>query len=312
MPITTRENPITDHPFEQEQLSNFNYVPDIEEPFDDFDAEDEGFNFTDIDFSDFKGDFKENLKKLDHRVGVLINNRKKYNSTGNRLKKKIAKSKRVVTSKITVPSDREIIVKGANGMILSKNPAIDASKAIGYYRGRKLNMLTLTFNNNGLIDFPVTLFDPSAPLEYLISNGLNVNDKIQIAGGSTSYSNMLFNLLANPTMIISAQILISGTISGNAERQLNQSMIFVNQNIAGLQAIEPLNVNLSRDIMQKENTLVTFEIMKKLGRPFVPDGMDMIQYPILAGNTVTINFYYKQVQIKRMVFDECRQARNLL
>lgn len=312
MPITKRENPITDHPFEQEDLSKFNYIADPTEQFDDFDSNDEGFSFSDVDFSDFGGNFKENLKKLDHRVTVLLNNRKAYNATGNRLKKKINKLKKPVASKITIPSDKEIIIRGANNMILSRNPAVDASKAIGYYKGRKLNMLTLTFNNNSANDFNIRLFDPSAPLDYFFSNGLNVNDKIQVAGGSTSYSNMLFNLLANPTMIVSAQIYISGTVGDNAQRQINESLIFVNQNIAGLQAVEPLNINLQRDIMQRESTLVTFEIMKQLKRPFVPDGMDVIQYSIFAGNTVTMNFYYKQIQIKRMVFDECRQARNLL
>lgn len=311
MRITKRENPVENHVFNDEFFDH--YAADFDSEFDDFDANDEGFSFSDIDFSDFKGnDFKGNLKKLDHRVTVLKNNRNKQAKKGNKLSKKINKANQPVTSKITVPSDREVIVKGVNNMILSKNPVTNAQKEIAYYKGRKLNMLTLTFNNNTANDFNVNLFDPSMPVDYLWSNGINVNNKIQVAGGTTSYSNMLFNLLGNPTMIVSAQVLASGTIGNNGTAQLNQSLIFVNQNIAGLQAVEPMNINLDRDIMQKESTLVTFEIMKKLNRPFVPDGMDIIQYKILAGNTVTMNFYYKQVQIKRMVFEECRKARNLL
>ncbi len=305
-----RENPVTDHPFYGEPMLQF--APDYGNDFDDF-SDDEAFSFSEVDFSDFKGDdFKGNLKKLDHRVNVLQNNKHKSNGKGNRLAKKAKKLSSPVKSTISVPSDREVIIKGANNMILSKNPTINSQKEISYYKGKKLNMLTLTFNNDSANDFNVNLFDPSTPMDYFFSNGINVNNKIQVAGGTTSYSNMLYNLLANPTMIVSAQVLVSGTIPANAASQLSEALVFVNQNIAGLQAVEPVNINLSRDIMQKDDKLVTFEIMKKLNRPFVPDGMDIIQYSILAGNTVTINFYYKQVQIKRMVFEECRIARNLL
>lgn len=215
---------------------------------------------------------------------------------------------------IFVPEDRELIVEGVSRFILSDEPEDNEIKAMQYYKGKKLNHMTLTFNNDSQLDFNVELFNPTLPLQYLIGTRLNIDDKIQIAGGTTTYSEMIAYLIGNPTMIISAQIVVStpsGTIT-DIQKQFAQNFLFKNKSISGYQAIEPINVALARDIMQAQPDIVYFNIPKQLNRPFVVDGLDTITYKILAGNTVTVNFYYKQVQMKRVMFEECREALNLL
>jgi hypothetical protein len=51
--------------------------------------------------------------------------------------------------------------------------------------------------------------------------------------------------------------------------------------------------------------------MGTLGRAFIPDGMDVISYKVLAGNIVTFGFYYKQVSLKRFFFQEARDKKIL-
>ena len=103
---------------------------------------------------------------------------------------------------VIVPTDRPVIVKGASDFIVSQKN--DQIKNIGYYKGKKLKELILIFNNNSAVDFEVEIFQPSMPLDYLYSTGQNLNDKIQVAGGSVSYTDVLFNMLANPTFIPNA------------------------------------------------------------------------------------------------------------
>ncbi len=305
-----------EHPFNEEFFEN--YSPDFENEEEEY-TEDDDMSLEDIDFSDLTGgDFKSHLKKLNHKVTVRKKERTKQQRKRNPLKKKITNingkgvHKLVAkefgkTHNILVPSNREVIVQGVSQFILGRDH--DQDKGIGYYQGRKLNNLTLTFTNNTAVDFPLTLFDPAFNMDYLWSNSINVNDLITIAGGQIKYTNMVTNLLANPTMVISAQIVVSGA---NTSGQLSQVMQFNNQNIAGLQAVEPINIGLALDLYQWQGGILNFEIMKQLHRPFIPDGMDTISYTVLAGNTVTLNFFYKQVQIKRMVFEEARKAKNLL
>jgi hypothetical protein len=50
-------------------------------------------------------------------------------------------------------------------------------------------------------------------------------------------------------------------------------------------------------------------MFKQLGRPFIPDGMDVIEYKILAGNSVTMCFFYKQVSLKKVFIEEARTSK---
>jgi hypothetical protein len=51
--------------------------------------------------------------------------------------------------------------------------------------------------------------------------------------------------------------------------------------------------------------------LQTLGRAYIPDGMDVIQYKILAGNSVVFGFYYKQVSLKRFFYTEARDKKIL-
>ena len=63
--------------------------------------------------------------------------------------------------------------------------------------------------------------------------------------------------------------------------------------------------------MQVEGENVSFEFSDVLNKPYVPDGMEIITYKILAGNTVSLCFFYEQKSIKKLFFPEARQRINL-
>lgn len=212
-------------------------------------------------------------------------------------------------SRVIVPRDKKVIVEGVSKFILSKDTKDDALKQIGYYKGKKLKELVLIFNNNSPLDFNLELFNPSMPLDYLYNTSLNLNDKISVANSPVSYSDVLFNLLANPTMIVNAVFTFSGPAVNS---QISQSLQFTNKEITGTQLIHPINLNLQIDIMQVFGYVVNFEIMKTLERPFIPDGMDVIKYKVLAGMTVTMGFYYRQKSLKKFFYKEARDSKGLM
>ena len=72
----------------------------------------------------------------------------------------------------------------------------------------------------------------------------------------------------------------------------------------------PYKPNL--DAYQEQNDIVSFEIMKDLNRPFVVDGMDVLQYTVLANSKVVLNFYYKQVRLKELVFPEYKGYKGVI
>jgi hypothetical protein len=147
------------------------------------------------------------------------------------------------------------------------------------------------------------------PLDYLYSTSLNLNNKIQVAGGAVAYSDVLFNLLANPALFINAKFVIAGP---QVQQQLSVPLQVINKSIEGVEKIDPLNVALQIDNMQVQNDMVVFDIMKNLNRPYIPDGMDVVSYKVLAGNTVTMSFWYKQVSLKKVFYKEARDSRPLL
>ena len=95
-------------------------------------------------------------------------------------------------------------------------------KDIGYYKCKKLKELVFIINNNSAIDFDLELFNPSMPLDYLFSTSGNLNNKIVVAGGNVEYTDVLFNILANPMHIINAKFLFAGA---TLQQQINQPLI---------------------------------------------------------------------------------------
>ena len=171
----------------------------------------------------------------------------------------------------------------------------------------------MIINNNTPNDIEFELFNPSMPLDYLFATSNNLNNIISVAGDNkTSYSDMLFNLLANPTLLPNAKFVCENPVNPNqAYNQFNQPLIFKNKNIAGHEKIHPIQNALNTDIDQNQNNIVYWDIMETLGRAYIPDGMDVISYKVLAGNIVTFGFYYKQVSLKRFFFKEARDKKIL-
>ena len=58
--------------------------------------------------------------------------------------------------------------------------------------------------------------------------------------------------------------------------------------------------------------IVFFDIMDMLNRPFIPDGMDIIDYTVLPGMTVTMCFFYEQVSLKKVFYKEAKQTKGLM
>lgn len=312
-----------ENPYEEEFYQDIEGQNPEEDDMFDFEFEDETIN--DIDFSEFNGDFKSSLKKLNGKlrkpakVKVKKKFRKPVKGREVRLKpRKIRVTKssvmfgksRKTTEKIMVPRDRKVIIEGVDNFIFSKDKMVDAYKNIGYYKGKKLKELILIFNNNGSSDFTIELFNPSSPLDWLFSTSQNLNNRIQVAGGSAaSYSDVLFHMLANPTMIVNAKIVMSGS---SLVSQQAQALQFKNKNLEGKMRVEPLQISQSIDTMQVQSTTIPFDIMGTLNRPFIPDGMDVCQYTVLAGMTVTLCFYYDQHSLKKLLIPEAKASKKLM
>jgi hypothetical protein len=303
-------------------------------------------NLLDIDFSGITGnDFKKSLRQVDGRLArrkqirrspTAIRKKSVAQQPSLRPKARFAKplkrarvakplSKAIPLeensrykirgraekklAKVVVPDDRKVIVQGASDFILSQKSAAENIKSIQYYKGKKLKPLVLTITNNDPTDFTFELFNPSMPLDYLYSTSNNLNNRIQIAGGNVSYTDILFNMLANPVMIVNAQMTSSGN---NISAQNSQPLFFKNKNIEGYEYVNPVNLDLLIDNMQVFNNIIYFNLHNSLNRAFVPDGMDVIQYKVLAGMSVVVTFWYTQVSLKKYFYEEARNSKGLL
>lgn len=290
----------------------------LEEEQSDLDGEfgfDENDIIEDIDFSEIRGkDFKSSLRKVNKAY-----TKKKAIKKQKPLDKEFVVKKRATlygktdgtgtertTKRIIVPSSQKVIIQGVDKFILGEDKC--GAKDIGYYKCKKLKELIFTMDNNSALDFNLNLFDPSMPLNYLFSTSGNLNNKITVAGGVVSYSDVMFNILANPMHIVNAKFTFGGPSYLN---QINQPLIFKNKSATGEQKIEPFQLQLEVDNMQVAQDIVFFKL-DTLGRPFIPNGMDIIQYKVLAGNTVTFAFYYRQKDIRRLFYEEARNTKKLL
>jgi hypothetical protein len=316
---------------DSEQHLSFEGTSEEEEIIDDF------INIDDFDFSSLSGqNFKKDFRAINRATKgkrVLTKNPQQTTKTprprlAKNPKKSLLKSKvepinvgvkrsavikskfgKPTTQRIIVPDDRKVIVEGVDSFILSNNKESESIRNIGYYEGEKLKELVLIINNNTPNPFDIELFNPSAPLDWLFSTTQNLNNYIEVAGNNkVSYSDMLFNLLANPTLIPNAKFTATGV---NAIDQFNQSLIFKNKNIAGHETINPIANALNFDRYQSQNRILYWDIMETLGRAFIPDGMDVVQYRILPFTNVVFGFYYKQVSLKRFFFKEARNKKIL-
>jgi hypothetical protein len=282
--------------------------------FDDFSDED-ALDIEDIDFSNISGKTtQEKLKKISRKTSTakIVPKKKRLAPANSKSRKIIAdknvkykfnkvKGRQTVTT-MQLPDDREIVLKGVDEFILSQNSR--PQKNIGYYKGEKLKELILIINNDSPVDFTIELFNPSAPLDYLYATTDNLNNRILVAGdNNVSYSDFLFNILANPVLIPNAKFIATGL---QKDKQFKQALIFKNKNIAGEQKVFPIQNSLNIDIDQTQDEIVYWDIQKTLNRVFSPNGMDVMQYTVLAGNTVVFGFYYKQLTLNKIYLPELR------
>jgi len=277
------------------------------EDFEDLQDEDE-LDIEDINFSNISGKTtSEKLKNISRKTSTakVVPKKKRLAPSKSKTRKTITDKKRkrrpTTTTTMKLPDGREIVMKGVDEFILSHNEPI---KNIGYYKGEKLSELVLIINNDSPLDFTIEFFNPSSPLDYLYATTDNLNNRIQVAGDDNiSYSDMLFNILANPVLIANAKFIATGL---QATAQRNQSMIFKNKNITGHQKIHPIQNSLNIDIDQTQNQILYWDIQKTLDRVYSPNGMDVMEYTILAGNQVVFGFYYKQYSLNKVFLPELR------
>lgn len=214
-------------------------------------------------------------------------------------------------SKISVPRDRNLIVEGASNLMLSEDKRDSLVKQLGYFKGKKLQELIIEIDNQGENDFTLSLFDPSMPLDYLYNTSQNLNNRIIVGGGALQYSDLMFNILANPPIVHSAYFTFEGT-NNQIVRQEVLAMQFVNKNAQGYKKIDPVNLSLKVDNMQVFNNVIAFDLHESLNRPFIPDGLDVINYTIFAGVKATMVFFYEQIHIKDVYYHEARNSKTLL
>jgi len=292
-----------------------------EDNLDDFDGEaendDDLMEITEIDFSNISGKTKkEKLKKITRKTtkAKIVPKKKRLQHPTQKTKRIVANPNEVIKFKnqkgkttntqIRLPDNREVMITGVNSFILTQDDKNNAQKNIGYYKGEKLSELVLIFNNTTPNDLDIELFNPSSPLDFLYSTSQNLNNQILVNGNTdVSYSDLLFNLLANPTIIPNAKFVVSGV---QKQAQINQPMIFRNKNISSFQKIMPIQNALNIDIDQQQKDILYWNIEETLNRVFIPDGMDTMKYKVLAGNSVIFGFYYKQIQLKKVFWEEAR------
>jgi hypothetical protein len=216
-----------------------------------------------------------------------------------------------LVSKVMIPKDRNVIVEGASKMMLSEDKRDTLIKQLGYFNGKKLQELVIEIDNNSENDFIVSLFDPSMPLDYLYNTSQNLNNRIIVGGGALQYSDLMFNQLANPLLIHSAYFTLEGSTQQVSKQEV-LAMQFTNKNAQGYKKIDPVNLSLKIDTMQVFNNVIAFDLQESLNRPFIPDGMDVINYTIYAGVKATLVFFYEQIHIKDVYYDEARKSKILL
>lgn len=296
----------------------FNFEAD-EEPvvYSEFENED----LDEVDFSELAGKnkFKKSFSQAKKKVAIATKKRqsaplktKKVFNKNVPLKNgsvaKINSPTKKKISKVIAPSNYNVIIKSVDKFILSDE--WDWMKNLSVYKGERLKNVVLNFDNsNSAFDVTLDLFDPSSRMDWFFSNTQDINSVITVAGSQVRYSDILNNLLANPLMIVNCRMNITGIdVSG----QINQSIFVKNKNSEGWYKVNPISMATQIDVMQSQRNIVTFNMTENLNRPYIADGMDVLQYKVLAGNSVSFSFYYKQFLLKKLLFEEAVKSRLLL
>lgn len=218
-------------------------------------------------------------------------------------------------SRILVPRDRKVIVEGVQKFILSEDCSVNDYKSIGYCNGKKLKEIVFTINNDGHNDFTIELFNPSTPLDYYQATSQNVNDKIVVAGSNVAnvqYTDVLSHMMSNPAKIYNSKIAITAPTNNILFNQRSQNFRMIQKDLTAVMDIQSINIDLMLDPFQAQSNIVAFNYLKELNRPYIPDGMDVLRYTVLAGCTVSIAFYYEQKKLKKFFYKETRDNKFML
>lgn len=302
-----------------------------EEGFEDFDGEEteEDKNYDgiddaveDINFSELIGkrSFKKAFPKAKAKVKTVSAKKKvirKKKAIKPLCKNVTVEHKAFIDSKgrrqiakVLIPRSKKTIVEHVSKFIVSDD--FDDYKNIQYHDGNKLKQILLIIDNsNSSTDLDIELFNPSMALDYLYSTRQDINDRISVANSPyVTYRDLLNNILANPLYVYNAKLMFSGPTQ---TLQKNQSFIIKNKNSQGFYNVSPISVPLFIDNYQIEkNNINIYNFQKVINRPYVADGMDVIQYKVLAGNTVTMCFYSKQILLKKILYKEAQQSKELI
>lgn len=300
------------------RLNNFlmgrNATPifqNFEGDFDYFDDALHGIDFGKV--SSGSKDFQSLFQQVKRKLERTTSNKSGSNDIPIYKSTKVPLEKTNKLNKVIVPRDKTLIVENVSKFILNQTKQSDAFKRIGYdKKGNKLKELNLLISNNTETNFLINLFDPSMPLDYMYATSQNLNNRVSVQGGLIQYSDVLFNILANPVMIHNAYITIDGATNVALEKQITQPFQFKNKNLQGEVLIDPFNLSLTLDTMQVANNIVSFNFEESIGRPYCPDGMDVINYTIYPQITISATFFYEQVSLKKVFYDEVRNSKRLL
>jgi hypothetical protein len=286
----------------------------FEGDFDYFDDAVDSIDFGKIDAKskDFQSIFQQVKNKLERTQGVKNDSFVKPVIPVFKSSTIPFEDKNKIT-KVVIPRDKTVIVENVSKFILSQGKKDEALRRIGYdKKGNKLKELNLSISNNTETNFLINLFDPSMPLNYLYSTSQNINNRVSVQGGLIQYTDVLFNLLANPILIHNAYITIDGATNVALEKQITQPFQFQNKNLQGHVLIDPVNLALTLDTMQVANNIVSFNFEDSIGRPYIPDGMDVINYTIYPHSTISATFFYEQISLKKVFYEEARNSKKLL
>jgi hypothetical protein len=104
---------------------------------------------------------------------------------------------------------------------------------------------------------------------------------------------------------------VNGSNSAIA-KQITQPIQFQNKNLQGHVLVDPLNLSLTIDTMQAQGNVIAFNFKDSIGRPYFPDGMDVMNYTVNANTGITMCFYYEQISLKKVFYKEARDSKRLL
>jgi len=240
----------------------------------------------------------------------IINSLKLHKEWGVKDKATIHSKAKNPLSNVIIPRDRDVIIQGVNKFILGNADCGETDlKNIGYCNGKKLKELVFIINNNSDIDYTVELFNPSTPLDYYQATSQNINDKISVAGqgvDGVQYTDVLSHMMSNPTKIINSRVTITAPNNNILFAQRDINFGITQKDLRAFTYTSPINIPQLLDKFQFQSNIIAFNFERELNRPYVPDGMDILRYTILAGCTVSIAFYYEQKMLKKYFYKELR------